>query len=72
MSLPQPAAKSDGAGFDKGLTVGALVLSGTILMGADGDTVQRAIVFIFAVVLALLYGTFDASVFCHGLASLSC
>ena len=42
------------------LAVGALVFGGVHLMGTDQDPVQRAVVFILAMVSALLDSTFDA------------
>ena len=46
----------------EGLAVGALILSGIHLVGADKDFVQRTVVLVAAVMGALLDGTFDTLV----------
>ena len=46
----------------EGLAVGALIHGRIALVGAHQNPVQRAIVFIFTVVCALLNGAFDALV----------
>ena len=46
----------------EGLAVGALVVSGIHLVGANQDFVQRAVVLMAAVMGALLDGTFDTLV----------
>ena len=46
----------------EGLAVGALVLSGVSLVGANQDAIQGAVICIRAVVSALLYGAFNALV----------
>ena len=44
----------------EGLAVGALIHGGISLVGAHQNTVQRAVVLILAMVLALADGAFDA------------
>ena len=46
----------------EGFAVGALIHGGICLMGADHDTVQRAIVLGVAVISALLHSAFNALV----------
>ena len=44
----------------KGFAVGALVHGGVSFMGANGNAVERTVVFVLAMVSALLNGAFDA------------
>ena len=46
----------------EGLAVGALVLSGIHLVGTHQDAVQGAVILVFAMICALLDGTFDTLV----------
>ena len=46
----------------EGLAVGALVHGGVSLVGTNQDAVQRAVVFVLAVVCALMDGALDALV----------
>ena len=46
----------------EGHAVGALVLGGVALMGAHHDAVQGAVVLLFTMVCALVYGAFDGLV----------
>ena len=48
--------------FAEGLAVGALILSGVVLMGAYLDAVERAVVLALAVVGALLHSAGNAVV----------
>ena len=60
--LPKACLQSFPLLFVEGHAVGALVLGGIALVGANQNGIQRAVVLGSAVVGALTYGTLDALV----------
>ena len=55
-----PGASEIRSALAEGLAVGALIHSGVYFVGAHQNPIQRAVVLIFAVMGALVYGALDA------------
>ena len=55
-----PGASNQRSALTEGLAVGALIHGGVYFMSAHQNSVQRAVVLVFAVMGALVHGAFDA------------